>query len=747
MGIVIKKTVSVETGKLRRNNASNSLKFYNAIAMQLIRPGTGKYIETVFLGYAQVYFSKKWIVGLLFLLSTFIIPVIGAAGLSGLVMSLLFARGLGFSKASDDDIFFGYNGLLTALALGLTYKLNIPFVMMMILSMFLCVLMASTLRTLFEKYLFVPVLSLPFIITTWIIIAAGRRFQRLIYTTQPFEVEFLNGFFPEPLEFMFRSFGAAFFQLSVPAGCLVALGILVYSRHAFIVASASLFFASTFHISSGGSMADLNGQWIGFNFALTAIAVGGMFVVPGISSYALALMSALVSSVVAAASLMILTPLGLPVLALPFVLTTQMILYPLRNRIEPKFLKSITNPKESPEKNLKHFNNPRAGFISDETPAFHLPVSGEWTITQGFNGSETHKGLWAQALDFEVADENGRTYQTRGTEPADYYSWNMPVFAPCDGVVTKVINNVEDNVIGQVNSKNNWGNTVIIWHYGSVYTSLSHLAKESVTVSEGETIKKGKIIGKVGNSGRSPFPHLHFQVQYSPALGAHTVPFKFLNYISKETNIQEYHIAGVPVKDQIVETAQADVVRSESGSFPIGGTWYFEVQSCGRIYQETWVSDIDFIGNRFLRCTENNAKLQFFANNNMLLLIDYEGASGTALEWFFLSAPCIPFTRKTVQLVEKMPPERLLNPVARMLFDSVEPVCELASLTASLKVSAVGKEQLSINTDLSLKTGLISKRESRREIQTLFGKHKGLMSLHVTCSGNTIFQVSQKDAS
>jgi len=739
MGIVIKKTDMAEAG-----SAAVFVKLYNALLKLLNRSGCREYIRKIFLGYAQVYFSKKWIVGLLFLVSTFIIPVIGAAGLSGLVLSSLFARGLGFSKANGDDVFFDYNGLLTALALGLTYKVNIPFVMMLILSMFLCVLIGSTLRTLFEKYLYVPVLSLPFIITTWIVIAAGRRFHGLIYTTQPFEIEFLNGFFPEPLEFMFRSFGAAFFQLSIPAGCLVALGILIYSRHAFILASLSLYFASFFHISSGGSMGDLNGQWIGFNFALTAIAVGGMFVVPGIGSYSLALMGALVSSVVAAASLMILTPLGLPVLALPFVLTTMMILYPLRNRVSPRFLQSITTPQESPEKNLKHFKNPRAGFISDSIPAFHLPVSGDWTITQGFDGNETHKGLWAHALDFEVTDENNRTYQNRGTELFDYYSWNMPVFAPCDGVVTRVIDNVEDNSPGQVNMKNNWGNTVIIWHYGSVYSSLSHLKIESVTVTEGETIKKGKVIGKVGNSGRSPFPHLHFQVQYSPAPGAHTAPFKLLNYVSKEKVIPEYHIDGVPGKDQIIEAAQADGGRFESGSFPIGGSWCFEVKSDDSIRQETWVSEIDFIGNRFLRCIENNAAIQFFVNNNLLLLIDYKGPSGTALEWFFLAAPCIPFTRKTVYRFEKMPPERLLNPLSRLLFDCVEPVCELAFLTAALKVSSVGVDAFSINTGLSLTTGFISKKELRWEIKGLFGKYNGLDSLEVISRGKTILQISNK---
>ncbi len=744
MGIIFKTSLPLRLSILRQDVFFPIFNCYKSLSSYVSQTGLLDYSQNILSGYAQVYFSKKWLVGLLFCLSTFVVPHIGAAGLAGLLLSTFFARVLGLSKDSDDGVYFAYNGLLTALSLGLTYQINISSVVMLILSMFLCVLISSALRTLFEKYFSIPVLSMPFIITSWIIIAAGRKFQGLIFTIKPFEIEVLNGFFPEPVEFMFRSFGAAFFQLSVPSGILVALGILIYSRHAFIVASLAVFFASSFHIAVGGSMTDLNSQWIGFNFALTAIGVGGMFVVPGIGSYVLALMSALISSVVAAGALMVLDPLGLPVLAFPFVFTTLIILYPLRNRVSPRFLKSITHPKDSPETNLKHYKNPRACFVSDETPAFSLPVCGKWKITQGFNGSETHKDFWAQALDFEVTDEMGKTYTNRGGQLSDYYSWNMPVFSPGDGIVTKVIKHIDDNGIGQVNTKNNWGNTVIIWHYGTVYSSLSHLANDSVCVSEGETIRRGKVIGKVGNSGRSPSPHLHLQVQYSPELGAHTVPFNILNYISKETGRPDFHIQGVPCKNQVIEAVQADGGMFDAASFPIGGRWGFSVYSKNKRWQETWYSEIDFIGNRFLRCKETKAILHFFLNNNVLLLLDYQGPSNTALEWLFLAAPTIPFTRQTAHWYEKMPAERLLSPLSRLVFDCVEPVYDLASLCASLQFTSMGTEQFTINTRLSLQRGCISTRISNWEVETEFGRHRGLISLHATCSGDTILRVSQR---
>ncbi len=704
-------------------------------------------INTILAGYAQVYFSKKSIPGLFFCLATFVVPVIGLAGLSGLLLATLFAKMMGFIRSTDDGTFYAYNGLLTALALALTYTMNLPCFAMLIIAMFLCVLVASALRNLFEKYLFIPVLSLPFIITTWIIIAAGKKFSGLIYTTTPFEIELLNGVFPDSAEFLFRSLGAAFFQLSVPSGLLVATGLLISSRHAFIVSSLALFFASYFHMATGGSMSDLNGQWIGFNFALTAIAVGGMFVVPGIGSYALALMSALISSVVAAASLMMFEASGMPVLALPFVFTTMIILYPLRNRISPMYLKSITTPKESPEANLKYHKNPRARFVADETPAFHLPVSGKWTITQGFNGDETHQDLWSHALDFEVTDDTGQTWKNEGNQLTDYYAWNMPVFAPADGVVTKVINSIDDNRIGQVNTKNNWGNTIIIWHYGSVYSSMSHLAKDSICVAEGDTIQKGKVVGKTGNSGRSPFPHLHFQVQLSPELGAHTIPFHILNYLTCNNQLSEYTLCSVPEKNEIIEAVQPDTGMIDAASFPVGGNWEFDITSGQKQWKETWESEIDFLGNRFLSCNETGASLNFYVNGYVLLFIDYKGPSGTALEWLFLAASCLPFTRQPIQRTESLPPETLLKPVQRLLFDCLEPIYDSAALQASIQYHTAGSDLYSLSTRLIMFRKLVPGKPSVRHIKTTFSKQRGLISLTGGASDTVLFQLTQRGLS
>ena len=56
-----------------------------------------------------------------------------------------------------------------------------------------------------------------------------------------------------------------------------------------------------------------------------------------------------------------------------------------------------------------------------------------------------------------------------------------------------------------------FGNFIEIDHGNGFFTVYGHLSKRFV--KKGEQIERGDVIGKVGNTGRSTAPHLHYEIQ------------------------------------------------------------------------------------------------------------------------------------------------------------------------------------------------------------------------------------------
>ncbi len=77
-----------------------------------------------------------------------------------------------------------------------------------------------------------------------------------------------------------------------------------------------------------------------------------------------------------------------------------------------------------------------------------------------------------------------------------------------------------------------YGNAIDIDHGYGIVTRYGHLSK--ILVKEGQSLKKGDVIGIQGSTGRSTGPHLHYEVRYN---GKPMNPKKFLeagHYVSKK---------------------------------------------------------------------------------------------------------------------------------------------------------------------------------------------------------------------
>ena len=166
--------------------------------------------------------------------------------------------------------------------------------------------------------------------------------------------------------------------------------------------------------------------------------------------------------------------------------------------------------------------------------------------------------------DLVALDEAGKRYRGEGKALEDYLVWNREVRAPAAGTVSDVVDGRPDNPVGEgtvywdellrtKNLKLLGGNFVILDHGNGEFSYFAHLRSQSVLVKKGDRVAAGQVIGRVGSSGDSFEPHLHYHLLAGPELDSGVVPATFrrytLHYGKRATRIAE----GVPDTGDLVE--------------------------------------------------------------------------------------------------------------------------------------------------------------------------------------------------
>lgn len=166
----------------------------------------------------------------------------------------------------------------------------------------------------------------------------------------------------------------------------------------------------------------------------------------------------------------------------------------------------------------------------DQKTDLRLPFAdGAWHAIMGNDWSDLHKAdpvSQAFAYDFVRLGPDGSMFAGDGLRNQDHYAWDQVVLAPAPGKVLLTRSDLPDSEPGrppalgsdfwQSNPRLITGNTIVIGHGHGECSYFGHLQQHSLTVSEGDYVRRGQPIARVGNSGLSQGPHLHYHLQSGP---------------------------------------------------------------------------------------------------------------------------------------------------------------------------------------------------------------------------------------
>ena len=170
-----------------------------------------------------------------------------------------------------------------------------------------------------------------------------------------------------------------------------------------------------------------------------------------------------------------------------------------------------------------------------------VAVNGPGSINHHTAGVLTFEGRMIVpqrfAIDFMRRYEDGEMVHGNNKNVHNYRCYGAEVFAVADGHVVTVRNDVPDNP-GESKANaladtlaNLGGNRVVLDLGGSAFATYGHLQPGSIRVKEGDTVKAGDVLGRVGNSG-APSPHLHFQVTDGQVpLASDGLPYVFDSFV------------------------------------------------------------------------------------------------------------------------------------------------------------------------------------------------------------------------
>jgi Peptidase family M23 len=179
-----------------------------------------------------------------------------------------------------------------------------------------------------------------------------------------------------------------------------------------------------------------------------------------------------------------------------------------------------------------------AAIISTRHEKVHIVGSplkgGPWVAVSGL-GNESHHRRQLLLLEGSlhlssrfaidwIRLKNSEGSSGDNQDNRSYFSYDEPVLAVSDAKVVSTRDGIVENIPGHfgkgkiavaMSYDTIYGNMIILNLGDGQYAYYGHLKPGSIGVKEGDRVRRGQVIGRIGNTGSSFEPHLHFEITTS----------------------------------------------------------------------------------------------------------------------------------------------------------------------------------------------------------------------------------------
>ena len=373
-----------------------------------LKENISEFIKGILFSYSQIFFSNKIYFALVLLVISFFDIYAGLSGFFSVIVSNSFAYIIGYDRNKISLGYYGFNSLLVGLGIGVYFEPSFLLFFILFLFAIFTLFLTVTSEGIIGKYA-LPYLSIPFLLSLWAITLASFEFdalgisQRGLYMYN--DLYFIGGDplvkiyewwgnlpFLSSLRIYFISLGAIFFQYNIISGIIISIVMLFYSRISFSLSLIGFYSAFIFYNLIGSDIGDVTYTYIGFNYILTSIAIGGFFIVPSYRSYIWVVILIPLVAMLTISLSKVFSIIHLSIYSLPFNIIVLLFLYSFKLRLKkPIKMTEVIFQQYSPEKNLYYYRNNVIRHKNDYLIPLKLPFWGDWTISQAHDGEFTHK--------------------------------------------------------------------------------------------------------------------------------------------------------------------------------------------------------------------------------------------------------------------------------------------------------------------------------------------------------------------